>query len=208
MNEKTFRILGIAGSLRSESYNRKLLRAARELSPEGVEIEIFDLDDIPPYDQDVEENNEPEIVKEFKDRIRSADALLIATPEYNYSIPGVLKNALDWASRPANASVLRHKPIGIMGASTGNFGTARSQLALRQMFVFTRSYVMVEPELLMFKAAERFDADGNLIDQQSLEMVREVVEELVRWTFRLFPDLEYRRVHLGGERSSIKLHQN
>jgi chromate reductase len=83
MNEKTFRILGIAGSLRSESYNRKLLRAARELSPEGVEIEIFDLDDIPPYDQDVEENNEPEIVKEFKDRIRSADASLIATPEYN-----------------------------------------------------------------------------------------------------------------------------
>jgi chromate reductase len=208
MNENVFRILGIAGSLRSKSYNRALLRAARELSPEGVEIDIFDLDDMPLYDQDVEDSNEPEIVQEFKEKIRSADALLIATPEYNYSIPGVLKNALDWASRPGNASVLRHKPIAIMGATTGNFGTTRSQLALRQVFVFTRSYVMVEPELLMFKAAERFDENGNLIDQQSREMVRELVEELVRWTFRLYPDLEYRKSRLGGEKESIKLHQN
>jgi chromate reductase len=208
MSESAFRILGIAGSLRAKSYNRALLRAARELSPEGIEIEIFDLDDIPPYNQDIEEINDPEIVREFKEKIRSADALLIATPEYNYSIPGVLKNALDWASRPPGASVLRHKPIGIMGATTGNFGTARSQLALRQMFVFTRSYVMVEPELLMFKASERFDENGNLIDQQSRQMVREIVEELVRWTFRLFPDLEYRRYRPGGERDSIKLHQN
>ncbi len=181
MSSGRFQILGIAGSLRKASYNRGLLRAAREVAPEGVDIDIFDLLPIPLYNGDVEAAGDPAPVRELKERIRAADALLIATPEYNYSIPGVLKNAIDWASRPPQDSPLRHKPIALMGASPGGFGTVRSQLALRQVFVFTKSYVLLEPEVHVSAAGDKFDAEGNLSDAQTPQNVRALVMALVEW---------------------------
>lgn len=181
MEEETFHILGIAGSLRSGSYNRGLLRAAAEVLPPGASIEIFDLDDIPLFSADVMAEGDPPAVEELKDRIRAADALLIATPEYNYSIPGVLKNALDWASRPSKNSVLRGKPIGIIGASGGDGGTIRCQMALRQVFVQTHSFVMVQPELRVPNAGTKFDAVGNLVDAELRERLRAFVAALVDW---------------------------
>lgn len=178
----TLHVLGIAGSLRKGSYNRGLLRAATELAPADVQIEPYEeLGLIPPYNADVEAQGEPEPVRQLEERIRAAEALLIATPEYNYGIPGVLKNAIDWASRPPQSSPLRHKPIAIMGASTGAMGTARAQLALRQTFIFTKSLVLPEPEVYVFRAAERFDEDGALQDQATRDYVRRLVEALARW---------------------------
>src|SRR5690242_11114722 len=127
-------ILGIAGSLRKQSYNRGLLRAASGLTPEGVTIETFGLDGIPPYNQD-KEANLPERVKLLKERIRASDAILLVTPEYNYSVPGVLKNAIDWASRPYGDNAWDDKPVALMGASPGTLGTARAQYHLRQILV-------------------------------------------------------------------------
>ena len=170
MTDGPFRILGIAGSLRRGSFNRGLLRAATEVAPDGVELETFELGSIPLYNEDVRVAGEPAAVGELKERIRAADGLLIATPEYNYSVPGVLKNAIDWASRPPEETPLRHKPIGLMGAG-GTYGTARSQLALRQVFLFTRSYVLPEPELYVVNAREKFDQDGNLQDEPTRQLV-------------------------------------
>ena len=185
MEKNTFRILGMAGSLRRQSYNRGLIRAAQQVAPPGVDIQTFDLALIPPYNADLEAAGLPDPVRELHDRIRSADALLIATPEYNYSIPGVLKNAIDWASRPPNTSPLKYKPVSIMGATPGQFGTVRAQLALRQVFVFTESYVLLKPEVLVFGAAERFNTDGNLTDETTRNWVRALVTALVDWTHRL-----------------------
>jgi chromate reductase len=181
MEEPTFRILGIAGSLRRASYNRGLLRAAQEVAPAGVRLEIFALDALPLYNDDVLAVGAPEPVEAFKAALAGADALLIATPEYNYSIPGVLKNALDWASRPPPTSPLRFKPVGLMGASTGGFGTVRAQLALRQVFIFTESYVMVKPELLVSQARDKFDADGNLTDAATRAKLAPLITALVAW---------------------------
>ena len=180
-----FRILGIAGSLRRASYNRGLVRAAQQVAPDGVAIEAFDLLPIPLYNADVEAEGDPAPVQELKERIRAADALLIASPEYNYSIPGVLKNAIDWASRPPQDSPLRHKPIGLMGASPGGFGTVRSQLALRQVFLFMKAYVLLEPEVHVSAARDKFDADGNLTDDRTREHIGSLVAALVEWARRL-----------------------
>jgi chromate reductase len=185
MTDRPFRILGIPGSLRRASYNRALIRAARQVAPEGVEFGEFDLLPIPPYNEDVEAEGDPAPVRALKEQIRAADALLIATPEYNYSIPGVLKNAIDWASRPPRDSALRHKPIALMGASPGGFGTVRSQLALRQVFVFTKSYLLLEPEVHVSAAHEKFDAEGNLTDERTREHVRGLVTALVAWARQL-----------------------
>ncbi len=180
------RVLGIAGSLRAGSYNRALLRAARELAPEGMEIEVFErLREIPPFDQDVEARDEPEPVAALKDAIRSADALLIATPEYNYGIPGVLKNAIDWASRPPQTSPLRHKPAAIMGATPGLGGTIRAQLQLRQAFLFTQTHALLQPEILVANARERFDEAGRLTHEATRKFVRMQLEALRAWTVRL-----------------------
>lgn len=180
-------ILGIAGSLRQASFNRSLLRAAQTVVPEGASIEIYeDLGSIPPYNGDVEAEGDPVPVRALKERIRASDALLIATPEYNYNIPGVLKNAIDWASRPPGpASVLYHKPVAIMGASPGSFGTARSQLALRQTFLFTTSYVLLEPQVYVFQAGEHFDANGELQDEGTRTFICQLIERLVQWTHEL-----------------------
>src|SRR5438067_8071217 len=155
----SIRVAGIVGSLREGSLNKGLLRAAVELAPAGMEIEIYTrLGDIPPYNDDVFQKGDPEPVADLKAFIRGADAILISTPEYNYGIPGVLKNAIDWASRPPGKSVLNRKPAAIMGATPGGTGTARAQLALRQSFVFTETYVLLRPEVLVARAHEKIDA--------------------------------------------------
>ena len=178
------RILGIAGSLRSESYNRAALRAATELVPEGATLEIFELDGIPGFNQD-EEQNPPAKVVELKKRIREADAILIVTPEYNYSIPGVLKNAIDWASRPYGDSAWNGKPAAIMGASVGTIGTARAQYHLRQMMVFLNMFPINQPEVMIGNASERFDAEGKLTDDATKEFIRQLLQNLVEWTRRI-----------------------
>jgi chromate reductase len=178
-------ILGIAGSLRRLSYNKGLIRAATALSPEGVTIESFDIAGIPLYNSDVEAGGDPEPVRIMKERIRAADALLFATPEYNYSVPGVLKNAIDWASRPPRDSPLRGKPVAVMGASPGAWGTVRAQLALRQSFIFTESLCMVRPEVLVAKAAEKFDAQSELTDTPTREFVRAFLAAFAEWIRRL-----------------------
>ncbi|HEY1389806.1 MAG TPA: NAD(P)H-dependent oxidoreductase [Ktedonobacterales bacterium] len=178
------RILGIAGSLRRASYNRAALRAATQLVPAGVTLDIFELDGIPGFNQD-EEQNPPAKVVEFKRRIREADAILIVTPEYNYSIPGVLKNAIDWASRPYGDSAWSGKPAAIMGASVVTIGTARAQYHLRQVFVFLNMFPLNQPEVMIGHAAERFDAEGNLTDEPTKDFIRQLLQNLVAWARRI-----------------------
>ncbi len=186
--EKAMNILGFAGSLRKNSYNRSLLRAALELMPKDARLEIFDLEGIPPYNQDLE-NQPSEKVKEFKAKIRAADAILIATPEYNYSIPGVLKNAIDCASRPYGDNAFEHKPVAIMGASPGMLGTARAQYHLRQSFVFLTCFALNQPEVMVPFAHEKIDRDGRVTDQKTREKIRELIESLVAWTKQLKGEL-------------------
>jgi len=178
------RLLGVSGSLRKGSYNTALLRAASELLPEGMTLEIFDLSSIPLYNDDLRALGFPTPVQEFRDRIAAADALLIATPEYNFSIPGVLKNAIDWASRPPDPP-LNGRPVGIMGASTGNFGTVRAQMHLRQVCVFCNMFPLNKPEVLVMRAKEKFDANGRLIDETARGFIRDMLLALADWTQRL-----------------------
>jgi chromate reductase, NAD(P)H dehydrogenase (quinone) len=182
--EDVVKILGFAGSLREASYNRSLLRAAQELVPKDAKLEIFDLDGMPLFNQDLE-NQPTEKVKEFKAKIRAADAILIATPEYNYSIPGVLKNAIDCASRPYGDNAFEHKPVAIMGASIGMAGTARAQYHLRQSFVFLTCFALNQPEVMVPFAQDKIDKDGNVTDEKTREKIRELLENLVAWTRRL-----------------------
>ncbi len=181
---RAIRILGIAGSLRRESYNRGALRAATALVPDGATLETFELNDIPGFNQD-DEKNPPAKVAEFKKRIREADAILFVTPEYNYSIPGVLKNAIDWASRPYGDNAWNGKPVAVMGASIGTIGTARAQYHLRQSFVFLNMYSINQPEVMIGNAAQRFDAAGNLTDETTKKLIRQLLENLVAWTRRI-----------------------
>ena len=170
-------VLGICGSLRKLSINRGLLRAAQQLAPEGVTVETFDLSGIPPFNQD-DEATPPAIVTEFKARIRAADAILFATPEYNYSIPGVLKNAIDWASRPYGDSAWAGKPAAIMGASLGMQGTSRAQYHLRQCFVFLDIHTVNKPEAMIPLAAQHCDAEGNLTNEKSRQSIANLVAAL------------------------------
>jgi chromate reductase len=179
------RIVAFAGSLRRASYNRGLIRAAVGSAPPGFSFDVLDLSDIQLYNQDVEDAGEPGPVKAFKRAIADADAMLVATPEYNHGVPGVLKNALDWASRPRVTSPLKDKPVAIMGASPGKGSTARAQAQLRESFVFTGACVMPQPELLISSAASHFDDDGNLTDPDLRALVVELVEALGRWAYRL-----------------------
>jgi chromate reductase, NAD(P)H dehydrogenase (quinone) len=179
------RILGFAGSLRRASYNRGLIRAAADMAPVGTLVEVFELGDIPLYNQDVEDAGEPASVAAFKDAMARADALLVATPEYNHGVPGVLKNAIDWASRPRATSPLRDKPVAVLGASPGRGATARAQAQLRDSFVFTGACVMPLPELLVGGAASHFDRDGSLTDPELRASLVELIEALRRWTARI-----------------------
>ena len=175
-------VFAFAGSLRENSYNRALLRAAREETPEGMSIEIFDLADIPLYNADLEAEGDPEEVKAFKEGIRMSDAVLIATPEYNHGVPGVTKNAIDWASRPPKDAPLNRKPVGILGASPGITGSARGQSQLRQAFEFTNSYCMPQPEILVYRAHEKFDDEGRLTDEKTREFLGKYLAALAEWT--------------------------
>jgi chromate reductase len=178
------KVLGVAGSLRKGSLNRALLRAAVKLAPAGMTIESFDLIDVPLYNGDVEAAGDPPGVAAFKAAIRAADAVLFVTPEYNHGVPGVMKNAVDWASRPARDAALNGKPVGIIGASPGQTGTARGQSQLRQAFEFTNSFCMPQPEILVFRALEKFDANGDLTDAKTAEYLGRYLEALRAWTLR------------------------
>ena len=182
--EKQFKILAFAGSLRAGSYNKALIRAAVEVAPETVAIEVFDLEGITPFNQDIEKTP-PSKVVEFKQEIRSADALLIASPEYNYSIPGVLKNAIDWASRPYGDNSLADKPVALMSASSGMLGGARAQYHLRQSFVFLNMHPVNKPEVILPFAAQNIDAAGKLTNEQTRTLIRQLIDALVEWTNRL-----------------------
>lgn len=176
-----FVILGIAGSLRRDSFNRATLRAAQGLAPDGTRIDIADIEGLPGFNQD-QEAEPPAKVTELKRQIRSADAILFVTPEYNYSVPGVLKNAIDWASRPYGDSAWSGKPVAVMGASVGMLGSARAQYHLRQMFVFLNMHAVNQPEVMISNAAKRFDEQGNLTDETSKKLIQQLLQELVRWT--------------------------
>jgi len=182
--DKNVHILGFAGSLRKQSYNRFLLSAATEMVPGIATLEVFDLEGIPPFNQDLEQQP-PEKVKEFKAKIRAADAILIVTPEYNYSIPGVLKNAIDWASRPYGDNALDGKPVAVMGASPGMTGTARAQYHLRQTFVFLNMYPLNRPEVMVPSANEKIDENGKVKDERTRKKIKDLLESLVAWTKKM-----------------------
>jgi chromate reductase len=178
--EDKCKILAFAGSLRKGSYNKALVRAAVEVAPETVTIETFDLEGIPPFNQDLENSPPPKVI-EFKEKIKQADALLIATPEYNYSVPGVLKNAIDWASRPRQSTPLDSKAVAIMSASVGRFGGARAQYHLRQSFVFLNIHTINRPEVMLSEAPNNINAEGKLINEQARVLIRQLIEAIVAW---------------------------
>lgn len=179
----TMKILGFAGSLRKESFNKFLLNAAAELAPSGMYIDKFDIIDIPLFNEDVEAQGIPDPVKIFREKIQSADGLLIVTPEYNYSIPGVLKNAIDWASRAPN-SPLSGKPLAIMGATMGMGGTMKAQMHLRQVCVNTNLIPMNKPEILISAAHEKFDTNGKLTDEAIREQITKMLISYKSWVER------------------------
>ncbi len=154
------------------------------MAPENVSVEPYEeLEKIPFFNRDVEDEGDPAPVREFKEKIREADAVLIATPEYDYAIPGVLVNALDWALRSRYGTTpFRHKPVGIVGASPGRTGTARGQMVLRQILLHAPAYVMPEPQMLVSDARERFDENGELIDEETRKRMQRFIEALVEWT--------------------------
>jgi len=187
-------VLGISGSLRKGSYNTALLNAASELLPEGMTLEKFDLSPIPLYSEDMRALGYPRSVQEFRERIAAAEALLISSLEYNHSISGVLKNAVDWVSRPPDPP-LDGKPVAIMGASTGNFGTVRAQMHLRQICVFCNMFPLNKPEVLVMRAQEKFDSRGQLVDETTRGFVRDLLMALADWTRRLRKE---GRIELGA----------
>jgi chromate reductase len=178
------KILGIAGSLRKDSYNKMLLKTAISLAPEGIEIDIFDIKDIPLYNQDLE-SQFPETANELKMKIKESDAILFATPEYNFSIPGVLKNAIDWASRPMGDNSWTGKPAGIIGASMGGFGTIRGQSQLRQCLSTMNMLVMGQPEYFLSSAQTKFNDQGVLINEEDKERLGKYMLDLADWIKRV-----------------------
>ncbi|MFZ4648815.1 MAG: NADPH-dependent FMN reductase [Patescibacteria group bacterium] len=181
MSNNTTKIVGISGSLRKDSYNSALLHEALKLLPNNVEMEILDISQIPVYNSDQEENI-PESVIRFKKQIEAADAVLFSSPEYNYSIPGGLKNAIDWASRPYGNNSFENKPAAIMGASVGMLGTARMQYHLRQVMVFLDMKALNRPEVMVGMVQERFNPEGILTDEKTKEKISELLIALVAWT--------------------------
>ena len=171
-------VFAVAGSLRRDAWNRKVLGAAAELAPEDVDVELWDgLKDVPPYDEDDDVEPAPAAVAKLRDALAGADAILFSTPEYNSSVPGVLKNAIDWASRPLATNPLRNKPVAVVGASTGAFGAVWAQAELRKVLASTGARV-VEGEVAFGHAPTRFDEHGRLADEQLCEQLEEVVEAL------------------------------
>lgn len=177
-------VVGFSGSLRRNSYNTALLRNAQEMLPEGMTLETVELGALPLYNPDLEVGGAmPEPVQEFRSRLAAADALLIATPEYNYSVTAALKNAIDWASR--SPSPLRQKPVAIAGVSTGTLGTVRAQQHLRQMLLHSDAYTLNNPQVYVGQARERFDAQGRLVEENSRKFLADLLVALADWTRRL-----------------------
>jgi chromate reductase len=180
------RAVGLVGSLRRGSFNRRLLESACLLAPDDLEIEVFGgIGDIPLFNEDVAEDGDPPAVAALRQAITAADALVIATPEYNYGVPGVLKNALDWVSIPAGHSGMEGRTVAMMGASPSILGTARAQTQLRQLFLFTQSHVVPFPEVFVTKAHTRFDEKGRLTDPGATKLIGRLFENLVDLTRRL-----------------------
>jgi chromate reductase, NAD(P)H dehydrogenase (quinone) len=181
-------VLAISGSLRAGSFNSMLINAARKLAPSEMAIEVYEgIGGIPPYNGELDSPEPPAPVADLRARIAAADGLLISTPEYNYGPSGVLKNALDWASTPPHSSVLLGKPVALMGASPSPFGTVRAQLALRQLFLWTGSRVVTKPEVCVFTAFERFDANGQLVDPDTASLVSSLLVALEEELHRSVP---------------------
>ncbi|HKY02376.1 MAG TPA: NAD(P)H-dependent oxidoreductase [Burkholderiales bacterium] len=180
----TLQVLGICGSLRAKSFNRYLLEAARERMPTDATLSIFTLDGIPPFNQD-EEQNPPQAVTTFKKAILNADALLFGSPEYNYSVSGVLKNAIDWATRPYGENPFKAKPAAIMGATIGGMGTSRAQYHLRQILGALNVYTLTQPEMMISAAQECFDQAGKLTAPQADEQLKKLLKRLCEWTEQL-----------------------
>lgn len=181
MTDTQLKVLGIAGSLREKSYNRAVLQAAaRDLVPGGMEINMCDIAGVPLYNDDHRADGFPAAVEDLRTRIARADGVLIATPEYNYSVPGVLKNAIDWASRPPEQP-FDGKPVAILGASPGRLGTARAQYHLRQVFVFLNAMVMNKPEVMVSSVHEIFGEDGSIADQATADIIRAQLEAFGHW---------------------------
>src|ERR1700736_2817482 len=173
-------VLGICGSLRKGSYNMAALRAAIAQKPPGMTIEVADIAQIPPYNEDVRQQGFPPPVQKLREQIAAADALLFACPEYNYSMSGVLKNAIDWASRPPDQP-FAGKPCAIVGAAAGMAGSARAQYDLRRSCVFLDMYPLNKPEVLIGQAQTKFDADGNLNDEVARGLIRDLMANLAAW---------------------------
>ena len=194
MNSDThLQVLGISGSLRIASFNSGLLRAAQELAPDRMEITIFDIKELPLYNGDVEAQGDPSSVIALKSAIRDADAILFATPEYNWGTSGALKNAIDWASRDRQEGSLMGKPSTIIGAG-GRAGTGRAQMQLQLNLAETGSVVMVKPGVLVQAfAPQQFDSEGNLIDKQTKELLRKHLDEFTKWIFQLVRPREFMR---------------
>ncbi len=182
MSERRIEVAAIVGSLRRNSYNRGLLRTAMLLRPDRIHLYEVPIHDLPYYNEDYERRGFPAVVREYRAQLDRADALLICTPEYAYSIPGVLKNALDWTVRPVQQSPVRGKPLAIMGASMGRSGTMRAQLHLRQLAVPLGMLPVPEPEVYITFAADKFNQLGELTDHTSRELVAEMMENLADWT--------------------------
>lgn len=177
----SLQVAAVAGSLRQGSYNRALLRAAQELAPVGMRIGIHDISGIPLFNEDVERAAIPDPVVALRAAVAEADAFLVATPEYNHGVPGVMKNAFDWLSRPPGKSVLNGKPSGIIGASPGFTGSARAQSQLRQSFVFTNTPVFLQPEVLVGRAHEKFDSVGRLTDETTRKFLGLFLNDFATW---------------------------
>ncbi len=174
-------IIAFAGSLRKKSFNKSLLRAAIELAPSTMNIDLFDLEGIPLFNADVEKKGDPERVTIFKKNIRQSDGVLIASPEYNHGMTGITKNGIDWASRPGNDAPLNGKPVGIMGASPGATGTARSQDQLRQSLKSINAICMVKPEILVNRAHQKFNDEGTLTDEKTREYLSSYLDSFASW---------------------------
>ncbi len=177
------RILGIAGSIRRDSYNKALLNEAAMLLPTNAEMKIFDIGKLPLFNQDLEADL-PDVVKEFKNEVEKCDALLIATPEYNRSVPGVLKNAIDWASRPPGQNSFDGKPVATMGASTGSLGTAVVQYHLREIFAFLNMHPVEKPSVFVANADKKIK-NGRVIDEETRKRIGELIENLVKWAIKI-----------------------
>ncbi|HET9465625.1 MAG TPA: NAD(P)H-dependent oxidoreductase [Gemmatimonadales bacterium] len=192
------RIIAFAGSLRRGSYNRALIRAARELAPAGMTIETIEIGELPFYNADIEKDGDPPAVAAFKAALGPADGLLIATPEYNDGIPAVLTNAMDWGSRLPGRAPLTGKPVALMGASPSQVGTARGQMHLRQVLGHVQARVLPPPELLVARAHERFDAELRLKDETTRKMLGDLLVRFGRW-------IERERAAAEAERELLRL---